>query len=498
MFSAVKNTLPRDNDFPLRTYMLDIYERCLNGTLYDAFERDYHEQYSDYSSQDYIPIHKRRPSSKNGLALIKTVVEESVSLLFGEGRWPTIECSTTELEQMFADLTDECELNSVMSESAIYGSSGSSITLMRVLKNKIYLDIYSAKFMTPTYDPEAPKTLIKVTEERKVTGQDLQDAGYDIPFEAMSEVFWFQRCWDEINEDWFLPLPAKNLTPDIMNNKPYKQDKLRSKTHSLGFCPIIWNTNLSNGPNNIDGRCTFDMAIDTCVIIDYLTSADVQGLFYNVTPTTVIKNPIDPNGDIVMRAGSTINLDVTGDATLLETSGTASAAVSAKIEQLRALALEQMHGNRVSPDKLAASPSGEAQKMLWQPLVMLADNLRDSYGNRSLIQLCNMVIAASQVYKLNIKGKTYFKIPQNQDIVLKWPPFFQATAHDKSQMVNAVVAAVTGGVMSKETAIKSLASVYDVEDITAELNQILADEVAADARAVQMAAQVAAKQDLES
>ena len=93
-----------------------------------------------------------------------------------------------------------------------------------------------------------------------------------------------------------------------------------------------------------------------------------------------------------------------GDAKLLEIGGTASAAVIEYVRTLREFALESVHGNRASADRLTAAQSGRALELMNQGLIWLADNLRVSYGEGALLELARMILRASQVYRLRVIG----------------------------------------------------------------------------------------------
>ena len=60
-----------------------------------------------------------------GMRLCRVVVEDSVSLLFSEGHFPTIDCPDREVSAFLANVVKETRLNQVMIDAAIRGSIGS-------------------------------------------------------------------------------------------------------------------------------------------------------------------------------------------------------------------------------------------------------------------------------------------------------------------------------------------------------------------------------------
>ena len=350
MFDTICNTIPRDSDYSPRTRMLDILHRVLDGTVYDALPYQFHEERSLVG--EYIPLRNRRPSVR--YALSRIVVEDSVSLLFSEGHFPTIDCADPAAQLVLADIVKEARLNQIMTEAAICGSVGSVAILMRVLRGRIFFQVLNTTYLTPLWDPEAPDTLLKVTEKYKVAGQRLIEIGYDIP--NPEACYWFERQWDSEWETWCVPTVVGDAGS-------VEIDLRRSVRHGLGFVPMVWVRNLpgrsaTNDTN--EGACTFRAAIETQIEIDYQLSQAGRGLKYSSDPTLLIKEPATSDTQIVKGAGNALVVSEKGDARLLEIGGTASAAVIEYVRTLRELALESVHGNRANADRLTAAQSGRA------------------------------------------------------------------------------------------------------------------------------------------
>ena len=121
MFETICDSIPSDGDYSLRTRSLDILRRVLNGTLYDVLPYHFHQERS--GGGEYIPLRNRRPSVR--YALCRVVVEDSVSLLFSEGHFPTIDCPDRSVSTFLANIAKETRLNQIMIDAAIRGSIGS-------------------------------------------------------------------------------------------------------------------------------------------------------------------------------------------------------------------------------------------------------------------------------------------------------------------------------------------------------------------------------------
>jgi hypothetical protein len=453
MFDTLCDLVARDNDYPPRVRKLMILDRVLDGTLYDALPFHFHQERTE--AGEYIPLRQRRPSVRYPLCRI--VVEDSVSLLFSEGHFPTIDSTDPILRTTFANIAKETRLNLTMTQAAMSGATGSVALLLRVLKGRIFIDVLDTMYLTPIWDPMAPDTLARIDERYKVSGANLLRNGYTI--DDPDEQYWFARSWDSESETWFEPTPVGKQVLPIM-------DTARSVSHKLGAVPIVWIKNLPGSPttgDSNDGACSFAAAMHTQVEIDYQLSQVGRGLKYSSDPTLLLKDPSLPDGELIRGAGNALIVSEKGDARLLEIGGTASAAVIEYVRTLRELALESIHGNRASPERITAAQSGRALELLNQGLIWLADNLRTSYGETGLLQLARLIVRASQRYTLVVLGEPIEPMDPGATLSLKWPRWYPSTADDRQKDVQSLTALVTAGCISRETALKAIAACYDIE-----------------------------------
>jgi hypothetical protein len=455
MFDTLCDLASRDKDYPDRVRTISTLNRVLDGTLYDVLPYHFHEERSD--AGEYIPLRQRRPSVRYPLCRI--VVEDSVALLFSEGHFPSIDSPDAAVRTAFAKIIKETRLNLTMTQAAMKGATGSVALLLRILRGRIFVDVLDTIYLTPTWDPFAPDTLARVDERYKVSGGDLIRNGYMI--DDPDAQYWFARCWDSDSETWFEPTPVGSALPSVV-------DVARSVAHKLDAVPIVWIRNLpgtSTTNDNADGACTFAAAMHSQVEIDYQLSQVGRGLKYSSDPTLLLKDPALPDGDLVKGAGNALIVSEKGDARLLEIGGTASAAVIEYVRTLRELALESIHGNRASPERITAAQSGRALELLNQGLIWLADNLRTSYGEVGLLQLARLIVSASQIYPLVVFGEGLVPLDPTAPLSLKWPRWYPSTADDRQKDVQSLTAMVTAGCITRETALKAIASYYDIEHV---------------------------------
>jgi len=467
MFDTLCDLVPRDSDYPHRVGKLTVLNRVLDGTLYDMLPFHFHQERSE--AGDYIPLRQRRPSVRYPLCRI--VVEDSVSLLFSEGHFPTIDSTDPAVRTAFANIVKETRLNLTMTQAAMRGATGSVALLLRVLKGRIFVDVLDTMYLTPIWDPSAPDTLARVDERYKVSGADLKRNGYLI--DDPDGQYWFTRSWDSESETWFEPAAVGKTVSAVIDND-------RSVSHKLGAVPIVWIKNLpglsATGDSN-DGACSFTAAMHTQVEIDYQLSQVGRGLKYSSDPTLLLKDPSLSDGDLIRGAGNALVVSEKGDARLLEIGGTASAAVIEYVRTLRELALESIHGNRASPERITAAQSGRALELLNQGLIWLADNLRTSYGEAGLLQLARLIVRASQKYSIVVFGAPVEPLDPGAPLSLKWPRWYPTTADERQKDVQSLTSLVAAGCISRETALKAIASCYDLEYVEGGLVSTTLDDV---------------------
>ncbi len=481
MFKTLAATFPLDTDLPPRAHRYEVLTAVLDGALYDNLQHSFHEERTD--GGQYIPLRKRRPSVR--YALCRSVVDDSVGLLFSDGHFPAIECPDERTCEVLQELIKETNLVQTMIDGATRGSVGSVAFLMRVLKGRIFFSVLPTQYLTPEWDENEPDKLKRVTEQYKVKGATLASSGYDIADDDLNEQFWFRRIWDAQAETWFLPWRVR--AKDGEKPKKPSKDRARTKSHRLGFVPLVWAKNLPGG-DEIDGACTFSLAIDTNIEIDYQLSQAGRGLKYSADPLLLIKEPASTDEEMVRGGGNAIVVDADGDAKLLEIGGTAATAVIEYVAKLRELALESIHGSRTSPDKISVAQSGRAMELMQQSLIWLADKLRTSYGEGALLSLLRMVVLASHQFALKINGKDVKPpLPTNAPLSLRWPDWYDPTYTDRQAEATTLQILTSNGLLSKQSATKSLASDFDIEDVDAELAQIEAERSKAQEQALEIA-----------
>lgn len=465
-WQQLKKTYPQDQDLPARANRLTALMRVRDCTQYDDIPNPFSSEYN--GAGEYIPLDKRRPSVRTNMCA--TVVDESASLVFGEMHWPALTAEDDAVPGVMAALDRECALPAVMIEAVMSGSVGSSALLVETVDRKPCVSMRDTRYLTPSWD--AGGELVEMMECYKVKGADLAAQGWPISGDDQAAVFWWCRKWDHMECQVYVP----RLVSEGM---PNRIDASRSTSHGLGFVPWIWMANMAP-PGTVDGPCTFERAIDTVIECDYLLSQSGRGLKYSSDPKLVIKagqaDPAGAEGDGGTTGGSAsaLILPMDGDAKMLEINGDASGAMLAQYKELRAIVMEQIHGNRASADKISAAQSGRAMEMMCQSLVWLADRLRLSYGEYGLLALYRMVCRFSCALEGGIRiGSEDYAGLDATGLALQWPPYFPSTDPELLQLAQGLATAVASGFMSNETACSIYAAKVGTASPQEEWNRVL-------------------------
>ena len=491
MFRTIVSKIARDKDYPSRTFTLDVLGRIRDGAFYDHLPYGFHVERND--AGEYIPLRDRRPSVKHNICRI--AVDDSVSLLFSEGHFPTPLTSDPKASANILQLAKDCRLNETMLDAATIGSVGSVAILMRVLpqddgKFRAFFETHETGFLTPVFKDNAPDTLAKMVEKYKVSGEELEARGYPVSKSDRGDTFWFSREWDDSAETWFTPWKIGD------DEKPGFEpvvDQERTIKHDLGFVPWVWVRNLpgklrlldgresgSVAPSysDIDGACTFVAAVDTMIEIDYQLSQGGRGLKYAMDPLLMVREPPSANREFVKSPANALVVDKDGDAKLLEISGASFGVVLEWVRALRELALETIHGNRADASKLSTAQSGRAMELMNQALIWLADKLRVNYGEFAYRRLLEMAVAAHAKFPLLVNGEELPAIDPATQIALNWPTWFEPTNRDLQEQAQTIKTLRDAKAISRKTAVANIAFAYDIESVDDELAQIAADDKA--------------------
>ena len=92
-----------------------------------------------------------------------------------------------------------------------------------------------------------------------------------------------------------------------------------------------------------------------------------------------------------------------------------------------------------------------------------------------------MVLRAATLYPLTAFGEPLPPLDTAARLSLKWPRWYPPTALESQQDATTVTTLVQAGLLSRETALRSVADLYGVDSVAAELALIGPSQVADDA-----------------
>jgi hypothetical protein len=79
---------------------------------------------------------------------------------------------------------------------------------------------------------------------------------------------------------------------------------------------------------------------------------------------------------------------------------------------------------------------------------------------------------------LSVRGEAVAPLDAGARITLRWPRWYPPDAEDRQRDALTLKTLADAGQISRETAVMSIADVYDIEDVAAELARIKRDQAA--------------------
>jgi len=493
----------RWSDRQKRLYVLDLVRRREH---YAALElSDFDEQGGKRfgAKSEYKPLKDRRPAIRFDIPGI--IVRDSVSMLFSEGKFPSVifeEDSDTDAAQ---SIIDKANLRSVMKDAATIGSDGSVCIVPEVFLDDenpgqyvLFVDVWPAYECEPIFKWNAPGKLMSVRRTWEVNKDAVVADGYDYDklvdfwrkYCRKNQIFtaqddtkfkpeqfkrWFLRRDLGKNENvWYTPTPA--LVYERSQWDDWQRDDERCVKHSLGFVPAIWIFNLGGGKWP-DGMCQFEAAIDNSLMLDRVLSQGAQAIITAGSPILAISKPggnrafgNDEGGSAFSGSAPPVSPDdileveESNGAWLVQMSADSTIALEAYVRLVRALSIENCGGSRISEESLTGARSGYAMELLNQALIWLGENLRLSYGEPGLIALITMIGKLNAKFPIDVLSDVTFN-PEAKLQEISWGEFYSPTGADKLAEVQAITGAMEGGLIDHETAIANAGYMFDVTDI---------------------------------
>jgi hypothetical protein len=460
-----------DNDWTAREAKFEILHKFLTSTIYDNLSPFDIETNGGNAVNGtggaYIKLRSRRPSVIYNLQQV--IVDDSTSMLFGEGHFPKIRCKEEHenVNDFLEEIVESCNLQLIMLEAAETGSLGSVAIVVKVLEGRFHLEVLSTCNLTPVFNTQKPTELTNLKQRKKIIGSSLKILGYPVAKDDDKKEFYLEREWTPNEEIYYKPYKPDDTKKE--NFSPAR-DEERSTIHNLNFVPAIWIKNLPK-TGSIDGKCTFESINDNCIEMNYQLSQAGRMLKYNADPTLVLKSPMDTGGKVVKGLEPLVIGD-NGDAFLLQLSEGAMSGLVDFVKLIRSYCLEVAGGNRADPDKLSTIHSGKALQMLNLALILLVSKMRLTYGD-GLKKLCGLMIKLATKMKMEYTSELADSdVKCAEHLTLDWPAWYAPTPQDDLQTAQALKAITDAHIISGETATTSVAERYNIEDVQKERDDV--------------------------
>ena len=253
---------------------------------------------------------------------------------------------------------------------------------------------------------------------------------------------------------------------DIMFDNPkWKKDehepefKVKEKVdHELGFVQGQW---FRMGDGGIDGDET-PIISDIKSFIDclnYNMSLAAQAINYGLEPQLVLSGMVETEVDELIKSSSKgWVLGQQGQAQFVEVSG--SGVASAMEFRTDSMKYFQWISRMVllDPEKMVGSAqSGRAMEVLHAPMVEFIQEIRP-YAEEGIKLLLEKMMATTILLNRSLVPLDIFIPngwePKSLDMSFIWPPIFELTTQDKSQIVSLATQISSGNIASRDTMLR--------------------------------------------
>lgn len=503
-----------------RFFELDRFESYWLGRQHDAKAFDFDGRFASPRSttptisaekfHQFVPLRARRPSTPYPLA--KVIVNAFTSLVFGEGRFPTVKIDgdpDTEDFLRTCSRVGRLPMHMIRARN-VGGSMGTAGVSWSFYKGKPRFEVHNPKNL----HVHAWADRVLLIPEHITEVYTYYRIEWDGKQKQFAKVYyWFRRDWTEDADIVF-----KDVRYEKDKDPAWDIDEEKSAAHGEGRCHFEWIQNLPS--DEIDGQPDYDGLTDQFDAMDTLVSVVMKGATLNLDPTLLLK--MDP--ELVARKGvlkgseHALIVGEGGSAEYMELGGASLEAGVKLIDALRRQILETAQCVVVDPNEAAAQgASSVARKMVYAPMLAKSDVLREQYGTALERILDAMSVSARRamakpkpvatlqpgqeeadlpteepVFDLPprvlmekvidqatgmplVDPQTGDEMPERPvqvprrpgdggEINLRWPPYFEPTPDDQAKIVTTLSTAVGGkAILSAETAVDVAAMAYGLD-----------------------------------
>ncbi len=492
-----------------RFWRINRYEAFYNGQQYEGRP--------SFWNNDF-PLRERAPVVQVGFT--RAAVNRLATLVFGDRAFPrlTVEARVlratltdaehTALQALVDDVARALTLSHRMRQVLVEGLKCASACVVTGLVDGVpALEILPSKWCTPTLRRDG-------SVESLVAQWKCPDG------EHADRWRWYRREITATYDRVYASVPFEEGRVPEWATVPYTETP-------LAFCPVVWVRNLrpaTASDTDLDGTALIEGLEDEIEALDLELSQQFRNALYNGEPQMVKigaqapapdGRPADPHAfswantalNAVSRAfvsgGAALKkspvrvweLPQGGDAKLVESSGAGATIIKGAIDELRRVLCDATGVVLVDPHTLGNGDlSARALTLMHAPMLDVADNLRVEYGavlvaivNQTLRHLASTAPEGVRLPAYDAARGALMRLwgvaPDGArawigaTLTLGWGAYFEPSASDKSAAVETAQKANGGRpVLSQRAAVTSIATLFDVADVDAEVEAIDAEE----------------------
>lgn len=453
----------------------------------------------------FIPLSLRRPAVPYRLG--RKVVLGFTDFLFGQGRWPQLRSNDPDTQAAAEALFKAGDVPSRFIQARnLGGASGTAGLSWRFVDGKPVVRAHSGQsvHVVSWVDEDSciPAHVVELRQKIRLA-VDPEDGV------LKPTLFWLRRDWTLQGDVTFEPCRAVSKDPLV-----WRVDEVESRVHDDGFCHFVWIQNRPSEDETEDGTPDYAETYEQQDGLDILNSTNFKGVNLNLDPTLALTLADDEQSFTTIKKGSdhAIVMKLGGSAEYLQLNDTEIGERTINLQ--RSQILEVTGCVLVDPEKAAAAASsGEAQRMIYAPMIAATDVLRISWGP-AIAALANQMLRSWRRLKTVpvqvpvpandteipvVDGETdepvveYEEYPQDLalpprqviepgvdggedvvtsiehspgsgDIEVEWGPYFKPSGDDKQKIVGTVGTAAGGKpVLSQKTAVEIASNLLDVD-----------------------------------
>lgn len=417
-----------------RYRQLEVLEKYVDGTCYDD-RPDFFNPGSD------LPLLARKPCVVYPISEI--AIGSHVDMVLGEGSWPRIKVSESSgiaeaqqetLEALIQSIVDQAELKSQLAEALEIAMGARSVAIVGCIDHgELGVQMLATKGCTLTRDwlgePEKLEETYPYVEEF----QDPTDRKWK--WRPMI----YRRVIDRTKDTVFLPVEAT----ESGLAKPTQEDPAQTRTHNLGFCPVVWYSfrpRLGRKRAGPDGRALHERLLDEIDVLNIGLSQRTRSAHYAGDPqlweagveqseqiapgaTLTPGSIVDHTGKVIFgrpyaphRSGRKKGPGVVwkyenpeAKVGMLTLPGDAFDAVNTHCRDILAILCEGMYYVRLEPDKarMGTDVSGRALEILHKPQVLYDCKIREDFGPHGICAAVCMLLRVALAAETQRPGSVY-------------------------------------------------------------------------------------------